>query len=185
MSTPATNATSIDRIPVSSVMVRDVKTVKEEQTILDVCRVLNSNKIGCVVVIKENKNPSADKLPLEPIGIITERDIVNHIATQLIAIQAPVHRVMSKPIVTVKPESSLADAIQSMQSRDFRRLVIVDNNGRMVGIITDKDIFRAITGNQALIAGLLAEQPIPTANRELLDQIRMETLGDLFSPKRA
>lgn len=183
MSSPATSATSINKIPVSSAMTQDVKTVKEEQTILDVCKLMNNHNIGSVVVIKQNKNPSTDKLPFEPSGIITERDIVNHIATKLIAIQARVHQVMSKPLVTVRPETSLADAIQSMHSRDFRRLVVVDNNGTMVGIITDKDIFRAITRNQSLVADLLGEQSIPIANRELLDQIRMETLGDLFNPK--
>ena len=184
MSAP-TSAASIASMPVSSVMVRDVKTVREEQTILDVCRVMHDNNIGSVIVVRENENPSIDRPPFEPTGIITERDIVNHIATKLIAIQAPAREVMSKPLVTVRPETSLADAIQTMQAKDFRRLVVVDNDGRMVGIVTDKDIFRAIARNQALIADLLGEQPIPAANRELLDQIRMEALGDLFTPKHS
>jgi CBS domain-containing protein len=180
MSVSGASDNSISIVPVSSIMVRDVKTVKEEQTILDVCIIMHHNNIGSVVVVREDKDPS-----FEPTGIITERDIVNHIATKLIAIQAPVHEVMSKPLVTVRPETSLAEAIQTMQSKDFRRLVVVDSNRKMVGIVTDKDIFRAIARNQALLAGLLGEQPLPGASKDLLDQIRMETLGKLFTPGHA
>jgi CBS domain-containing protein len=173
------SATSIDNVPVSSVMVREVKTAREDQTVLDVCKVMHDNNIGSVIVIRENA--SGGKAP-EPTGIVTERDIVHHIATKLIAIQSPVREVMNKPLVTVRPETSLADAIQTMQSRDFRRLVVVDNTGKMVGIVTDKDIFRAIARNQALIQGILGEQPVPAADSELLNRLRTETLGELFRP---
>jgi predicted transcriptional regulator len=172
------SATSIDNVPVSSVMVQDVKTAREDQTVLDVCKVMHDNNIGSVVVIRENASGGK----AEPTGIVTERDIVHHIATKLIAIQAPVSEVMSKPLVTVRPETSLADTIQTMQSRDFRRLVVVDNAGKMVGIVTDKDIFRAIARNRALIQGILGEQPVPAADSELLNRLRTETLGELFRP---
>ncbi|HEY3094326.1 MAG TPA: CBS domain-containing protein [Nitrososphaera sp.] len=92
---------------------------------------------------------------------------------------------MSRPLVTVRLETSLADAIQTMQAKDFRRLVIVDNNERMIGIVTGKDIFRAIGRNPALITGLVGERPVPADNMELLDQAKMETLGELFTPKRS
>ena len=177
--------TSIESMPVSSIMVKDVKTVKVEQTVLDACRMMHQNNIGSVVVVRENKKPSADGSPFEPAGIITERDIVNHIATKLIAIQAPVNDVMSKPVVTVRPEATLADAVQTMQSRNFRRLVIVDNTGKMAGIVTDKDIFRAIARSPALIAGLLGEQPTPLVDKALLEQMRTETLGELFKPEHS
>lgn len=175
--------TSIRSMPVSSIMVRDVKTAREDQTVLDVCKVMHDNNIGSVVITGK---ASGDRAPFEPTGIVTERDIVKHIATKLIAIQAPASEVMSKPLVTIRPETSLADAIQTMQSKDFRRLVVVDNAGKMAGIVTDKDIFRAIARNQTLIESLLGEQqPIPAADSELLNQLRTETLGELFRPSRA
>jgi signal-transduction protein with cAMP-binding, CBS, and nucleotidyltransferase domain len=120
------------------------------------------------------------------VGIVTERDIVRHIATKLIAIQAPVEDVMSRPLVTVRPETSLADAIQIMQSKNFRRLVVVDNSGKIMGIITDKDIFRAIARKPTLISGYLSEQAFPSlsaGNKDLIDQLRMESLDELFRPK--
>jgi CBS domain-containing protein len=164
-------------------MVGNVKTVAIGQTVLDVCRVMHQNNIGSVVVVDKSENPPATG-SFKPVGIITERDIVNHIATKLIAIQAHVNEIMSRPLVTIRPEASLADAIQTMQSGNFRRLVVVNESGKMVGIVTDKDIFRAIARSQALIAELFGEQPIPVADKEILGQIKMETLGELFKPKR-
>ena len=57
---------------------------------------------------------------------------------------------MSKPVVTINAESSIQDAIQSMKLNNIRRLPVVNREGRMVGIIADKDIFRAIINSQSL-----------------------------------
>ncbi len=189
---PPNNANGINLVPLSSIMIKDVKTVREGQTILDVCRLMHQHNIGSIVVVEKQ----AGKLSLstdgkaglldKPVGIVTERDIVRHIATKLIAIQAPVEDVMSRPLVTVRPETSLADAIQIMQSKNFRRLVVVDNSGKIMGIITDKDIFRAIARKPTLISGYLSEQAFPSlsaGNKDLIDQLRMESLDELFRPK--
>ena len=46
------------------------------------------------------------------------------------------------------------DAIQSMKLNNIRRLPVVNREGKMVGIIADKDIFRAIINNQSLVASI-------------------------------
>ena len=60
---------------------------------------------------------------------------------------------MSKPLTTITSEASLKDALQTMQLKNIRRLVVTEKQkpSDMVGIITDKDIFRAIMENQSLI----------------------------------
>jgi CBS domain-containing protein len=49
---------------------------------------------------------------------------------------------MSKPLITIKSDTSVKDALALMEQKDIRRLPIVDNKGQMVGIITAKDIFK-------------------------------------------
>ncbi len=44
---------------------------------------------------------------------------------------------MSKPLITISINSSIKEAIETMQAKNIRRLLIVDK-GKMVGIITDK-----------------------------------------------
>ena len=64
---------------------------------------------------------------------------------------------MSKPLVNVSINSSVRDAIQTMQQKNIRRLIVSDGD-EMVGIITDKDIFRTIMNNQDLIPILLDDK---------------------------
>jgi len=51
---------------------------------------------------------------------------------------------MSKPLTTIQPRASLKDAIVLMQQKDIRRLPIIDKDGQLVGIITEKDILRVV-----------------------------------------
>ena len=140
---------SIETISVSSFMTRDVKTEKEDQNVLTAYRIMNENNIGCVIIVKKD-----DK----PIGIITERDVVRLLGSlNPSLLQIPLRDIMSKPVITISINSSLRDAIQTMQQNNIRRLVITDGE-RMVGIIRDKDIFRAIMNNQDLIPSLLGDK---------------------------
>jgi len=84
-----------------------------------------------------------------PVGIATERDVVTYLGskTQPSSLETPVFEIMSHPLVTIQPNSSLKDGIETMQLRNIRRLpVIVQENGneKMVGIVTEKDTIRAI-----------------------------------------
>ncbi|HEX5186369.1 MAG TPA: CBS domain-containing protein, partial [Nitrososphaeraceae archaeon] len=49
---------------------------------------------------------------------------------------------------------SLLDALRTMQKNNFRRLPIVNKDGKLVGIITDKDIFKAIINNKDLVSNI-------------------------------
>ena len=61
---------SIESIPVSSFMTRNVKTETEDQNIQTVCKIMNENNIGSVIVIKSIDGNN------QAVGIITERDVV-------------------------------------------------------------------------------------------------------------
>jgi CBS domain-containing protein len=157
---------SIETISVSSFMIRDVKTEKEDQNVIAACRVMHENNIGCVVIVSKS-----DSNLEKPIGIITERDVVRLLGSLNPALlQTPLHNIMSKPLITISSDSSSKDAIQIMHQKGIRRLVIVDKE-TMIGIITDKDIFRTIMNNQDLILSLL--------NDKLL--IERKTIYDKFS----
>lgn len=117
-------------------------------------------------------------------GITTERDIVRMAgAEQVLTHQMPASDIMSKPVITIDATSSIKDALQQMELKIIRRLPVVDKEKKMVGIITDKDIFRALMSSQSLIASfcenflvqykpvyerlsefVLREMPIPGGN---------------------
>lgn len=121
--------------PVSTIMSANVKTATEEETIQTVCKTMYENQIGSIVVVKRTVDG------INPIGIITEKDIVRQIgSSELFVVQAPIRQIMSTPLVTIRPNSLIRDAIEIMRLKNISRLPVIDNKGIMVGIVTYKDL---------------------------------------------
>jgi predicted transcriptional regulator len=57
---------------------------------------------------------------------------------------------MSKNLVTVKPNNTIRDTVALMHGNNIRRLLVIDNDGKMVGIITDKDILKAVARKSSI-----------------------------------
>jgi CBS domain-containing protein len=143
---------SLESVSVSSIMVTDVKTAVESQSIQGVCKILFENKIGSLVIIKNTA--SENKESKVPVGIVTERDIVRLLSLpdNKLSVNHPVHLLMKTPVITINPNSSVMNAIETMQQKDIRKLPVVDNKGKLLGIVTDKDILRVILKNQQTMA---------------------------------
>jgi len=123
--------------PVSTIMSTNVKTATEEETIQTVCKSMYENQIGSIVVVKRTVDG------INPIGIITERDIVRQIgSSELFIVQAPIRQIMSTPLVTIRPNSLIRDAIETMRLKNISRIPVIDNKGIMVGIVTYKDLLK-------------------------------------------
>lgn len=169
---------SIETIPVSDIMVRNVKTAEENQTINAIAKVMSENNIGSVVIVKSNE---VDGLA----GIITERDIVRiagavQTSSSTTVLQLIARDIMSKPIITIDAGSSIQDAIQSMKLNNIRRLPVVNREGRMVGILADKDIFRAIINNQSLVASI--SENITIEYRPIYERLSEFMMGEILLP---
>ena len=108
---------------------------------------MRENKIGYVIVVDESKHKN-------PIGMVTERDIVNYLSSPEGNLLMQVKEIMSGPLIPALETQSLLDALQTMQKNNFRRLPIVNKDGKLVGIITDKDIFKAIINNKDLVSNI-------------------------------
>jgi CBS domain-containing protein len=141
-------------------MVTDVKTAEENQSIQAVCKILYENKIGSIVIIK-NSTPENQESKKIPVGIVTERDIVRLVSLlpdNKLSVDQPVHLLMKTPVITINPNSSIIDVMETMQQKDIRRLPVVDNRENMLGIVTDKDIFRVILKNQMVASAGVSDQ---------------------------
>ena len=147
-------------IPVSDFMTTNVVTANENQSVRYVCKLMCNKKVGSVVILENTKGSEAgsNKKNGVVVGIVTERDYVHLLGfSDMFLVDVPVSEIMSKPLITIRKFASINDAISTMQVKNIRRLPVVDNTGKMIGIITDKDILKAIMTNQSLAMNLLAD----------------------------
>jgi CBS domain-containing protein len=152
-------ATPGELIPVSDFMTTSVVTANENQSVRDVCKLMYNKKVGSVIILGNTKGSETNSGKKGTvIGIVTERDYVHLIGfSEMFLVDIPVSEIMSKPLITIRKFASITEAISVMQTKNIRRLPVLDNNGKMIGIITDKDILKAIMTNQSLATSLLTD----------------------------
>lgn len=116
---------------------------------------MSNNDIGSVVIVD-------DLDTRKPIGIITERDIVRRFGMiQPHQLLVPIREHMSHPLVTLSSNASVYDAIRLMYEKKIRRIIILEKE-KLVGIVTDKDIFRSLVNNKELLSTTIGSHlPIP------------------------
>ncbi|GIV60555.1 MAG: hypothetical protein KatS3mg043_1644 [Rhodothermaceae bacterium] len=73
-------------------------------------------------------------------GILTDRDLRNRLVAQGLPPRTPVRELMSSPVLTVPAETPLFETMMTLIDRDVHRLVVLDENGRPCGILTDRDL---------------------------------------------
>jgi CBS domain-containing protein len=115
-----------------------VQTDFEDQNIMSACNIMYANNIGSVIIVTHDKSGG-------PLGIITERDVVRILGKlDPNLLQTPLKSLMSKPLITIEQTASINDATKIMNNKKIRRLVVIDKNNKMIGILTQRDIFKAI-----------------------------------------
>ena len=148
---------SLKNITVSSIMTPNVITVNEKQTLREGSKFMYQHNIGGLIVLNDTSNNETEEID-KPIGIITERDIARLVAfSSNLSTDTAISEVMSKPLITINQNSSIKDVTDLMQQNDIRRLPIVDNKGKLVGIITAKDILRSL---MEFLKSLMSQQDL-------------------------
>jgi CBS domain-containing protein len=111
--------------------------IKDNPSALDVAKLMAKHRIGSVLVIEgDNK---------KPVGIVTERDIIKKVSAQnKRADQVAVRHIMSSPLVTVKSIESIDTAAETIAENKVKRLVVLEQDGSMVGILSISDIAKKL-----------------------------------------
>jgi|AntRauTorcE11897_2_1112592.scaffolds.fasta_scaffold01681_3 PAS domain S-box-containing protein len=109
-----------------------------------------------------------------PLGIVTQTDVI-HLLEAGDDLIRPVEQVMSSPVFTLPASISIQQALASIREKRFKRLVVVDDSNRVVGLISQQDLL-SIYYNQWF--GLLKQQQeeLTQANQELLQRNQLLSL---------
>jgi CBS domain-containing protein len=124
-----------------------VVTIRPDQTVQEAVERLAKHRIGALVV--ENR--------LKPVGIFSERDLVNRLAKSGVrAYGYEVREVMSAPIITSRLEDTIEQALALMTQRRIRHLPILTGDD-LVGLVSIGDLIKYRLDQKELEANVLLD----------------------------
>jgi CBS domain-containing protein len=147
---------------VKDVMSKNVITISPEDSISDAIEKMAKNNISGFIVVEGEK----------VVGVISESDVLRVFKSEIPEISTPtsatlsiflilekgikainemkkigklkVKNLMSKRVFYVKPDDTILEAAKIMSKKDVRRLPVIDENRKLVGVISRTDILRAL-----------------------------------------
>ena len=96
-------------------MTENVVSIGLDDSVFEAANLMSSNQVGCLVIVSGE----------EPIGIVTERDIVRRVVAKKLSLETKISEVMSKSLITIGPDASLKEAARVMSSNKIRRLPVL------------------------------------------------------------
>lgn len=115
---------------VSEAMTAQVATATPQTTIAEVARTMAQIESGAVPVMEDGK----------VVGLITDRDIVIRVVAKGGSVDGPVSEVMSDDVESCSEDDNVADAAAKMGNHQIRRLVVLNDQGKLAGILSLGDI---------------------------------------------
>jgi CBS domain-containing protein len=122
---------------VSEVMTENVTTCSPDMSLKEVVKILSSKSLSSLVIVKDE----------EPIGIITERDMVSMLADMLNDViwdNLSIDHFMTSPTYTIRGEVPLTEAVVFATEKNIRNLPVVDNNGKLIGMLTQTEMVHGL-----------------------------------------
>ena len=118
-----------NKISVKELMIKNVVSVKSSDSLQNVAKKLYLKRVGSAIIMENDK----------PVGIITNRDIVNCIGSFDISLDSPASKIMSSPLIYVHPDESIIEVAEIMTSKNIRKIPVIVNN-KVLGIISASDL---------------------------------------------
>jgi CBS domain-containing protein len=124
---------------------KDYVTLSEDTLVGEAAKVMRDKDVLSVMVTSKNSN--------EPIGIVTEKDILYHVVAENKGpFKVTLKNVMSSPLIAVIEKGSVKDAVLLMRSKHIRRLAIKNAGGNITGVISLMSIVGNIPSNNLDLA---------------------------------
>lgn len=127
----------------------DVISAAPDAPVAEVARIMADRRIGAVVVLDADRRVC---------GILSERDVVRALATRFGGIGGmAAEELMTREVVMVSPSTPVDAALRIMDEGYFRHLPVVDEAGRLLGLVSVRDLVRHRLAQQAMAVESLTE----------------------------
>lgn len=116
------------------VMKQEVRRCAATMTVAECARMMRDGNIGFVPVVDAEA---------EVVGVVTDRDLALRVLAQGLSGETPVDRVMTRDVRVCHPDDDVQAAGRKMAQVRKSRLVVTDDRGRCVGVISLSDVAQA------------------------------------------
>jgi CBS domain-containing protein len=118
------------------VMVKEIVTTTKDATIQECMELLFKRHVGSIIIVDNNQHC---------IGIFTERDAIRMMA-QKVPLDSPIQNVMTKNIFTINENATYKEAKNIISLHGIRHLPVTDSTGKLVGLISMRQILTDLLG---------------------------------------
>lgn len=130
---------------VRDIMVKNLKTVKPDDTVHSAVQKMNKFDIGSVIVISSGR----------PVGIITETNVMRRIVEpRMDPATVWAKDIMSSPLTTIDENAAIEEAAKIMVQKKINRIPVM-NGDKLVGLISSSDIVKASPTQLGILDELL------------------------------
>lgn len=118
---------------------REIIITEQDTSVTEAAILMRQNHVGDLVVVEKRGEKTL------PTGVITDRDIVVEVIAQKTDPDSLIVKdIMSTDLITVEEKASLLDTVELMQKRGVRRIIVVDNEGNLQGLLSADDVIELI-----------------------------------------
>jgi CBS domain-containing protein len=134
---------------ISDIMTTNMEFIDVTENTQKAAKKMKEKRISSLLVVDNTKNKNEEEEKEEPVGIVTERDLVNRVCAEGISSrEVSVREIMSSPIATVEGQATIETAADLMLSNKVRHLLVIDEQtGKPMGIIAPSDLNRYLRAN--------------------------------------
>jgi CBS domain-containing protein len=137
-------------MPIGHICSRVTATASPDETVETGARRMAEYAVGTLVVLAPDRTPR---------GIVTDRDlVVRALARGLDAATTPLSEVMTEPVRTGHEALPLAEGLAVLQQLGARRLVVVDDEGALAGVLSLDDILGVLIEQAERVGSVLHKQ---------------------------
>lgn len=131
----------------------DVASCTAEISALHAARLMRDHHVGDLVILDENSEDGT------PIGIVTDRDIVVEVlARDRDPAKVTLRDIMRVPLVIARASEEVEQALERMRAHGVRRVPMLDDEGKLAGIVSLDDLLRRLAADAAALAEVIARE---------------------------
>lgn len=124
-------------MPILDLVTREVVSVERGATLQFAAHLMKKYHVGSLVVVEANGSK-------QPIGVITDRDMVVEVVAENRPITCRVDEVMSRNPIVVFKDDGIADVIEKMENNGIGRVIVVNEAGHAIGLVSNHDILNLL-----------------------------------------